>query len=143
MALKERLRQDYIERFGCEPPPEEDEKEKAIKEKSSKDQLAYWLNQLKKNHKDTNKEGLKTCMATLRIYIKNLQDNPTEGKFKKLKVENKAFQSRVAPFKEAIEVLDVIGFEDKGEFLEQRKSVPDGWLCGNAIKFIDLMISQL
>merc|ERR1712039_780904 len=48
--LKERLRQDYIERFGCEPPDEEVEKEKAVKEKSSKDQVAHWLSKLKKNH---------------------------------------------------------------------------------------------
>lgn len=142
--LQAQLRLDYIERFGCEPPPEaEEDKEKAVKEKTSKDQVAFWLNQLKKNHKDTDKEGLKTCLATLKIYIKNLQDNPQEQKFKKLKVDNKAFQTRVAGFKEAIHILDVIGFEDKGEFLEQRRSVPDGWLCGNALKFIDLMLGQL
>lgn len=141
--LKERLRQDYIERFGCEPPPEEEEKEKAIKEKSSKDQLVHWLNKLKKDYKDTDAAGLKTCLTTLKTFIKNLQDNPTDAKFKRIKVDGKAFQSRVAPYNGAIEVLDVMGFEDKGEVLEQRKSVPDGWLCGNAIKFIDLMIGQL
>merc|ERR1712110_765244 len=89
--LKEQLRLDYIERFGCEPPAEEEEKEVKIKEKSSKDQMLYWLNQLKKNHKDTNRAGLKTCLETLKIYIKNLQDNPTEAKFKTLKLDNKAF----------------------------------------------------
>eukprot|EP00927_Polykrikos_kofoidii_P016670 TRINITY_DN17551_c0_g1_i1.p1 TRINITY_DN17551_c0_g1~~TRINITY_DN17551_c0_g1_i1.p1 ORF type:complete len:612 (-),score=169.77 TRINITY_DN17551_c0_g1_i1:75-1910(-) len=141
--LKEQLRLDYIERFGCEPPPEEEEKEKGIKEKSSKEQMLFWLNKLKKDYKDTDREGLKTCISTLKVYIKNLADNPQDPKFKKLKVENKAFQSRIAPYPEAIELLDVMGFENKGEFLEQRKSVPDGWLCGNAIKFIDLMISQL
>lgn len=141
--LKEKLRQDYIERFGCEPPPEEEEKEKSIKEKSSKDQVAYFLNKLKKGYKDTDKEGLKTCLSTLRVYTKNLQDNPTEAKFKKLKLDNKAFQTRVAPFDGAIEFLDVMGFEKKDDCLEQRKSVPDGWLCGNAIKFIDLILSQL
>jgi len=36
-----------------------------------------------------------------------------------------------------------MGFENKGDVLQQRKGVPDGWLCGNAIKFIDLMISQI
>jgi len=141
--LKEQLRQDYIERFGCEPPDEEAEKEKSIKEKSAKDQMLYWINQLKKNHKDTNPEGLKTCLSTLRIYIKNLQDNPQEVKFKKLKLDNKAFQTRVAPFKEAFELLDVMGFDNKGDCLEQRRSVPDGWLCGNCVKFIDLLLTQI
>jgi len=141
--LKERLRQDYIERFGKEPPPEEEEKEKAVKEKSAKDQVAFFLNKLKKTYKDSDKEGLKTCLSTLKIYTKNLQDNPQDPKFKKLKLDNKAFASRIAPFEGAIEYLDVLGFEKKEDCLEQRKSIPDGWLCGNAIKFIDLIISQL
>merc|ERR550514_193287 len=140
--LKERLKQDYRDRFGCDPPDSDEEKEGKVKEKSSKDQAAFHLNKLKKTYKDTNREGLKTCLATLKIYIKNLQENPSEEKFKKLKVENKAFQSRIAPFDGAIDLLDVLGFEDKGEFLVQRKGVPDGWLCGQAIKFIDLMVSQ-
>eukprot|EP00933_Yihiella_yeosuensis_P041168 TRINITY_DN35590_c0_g1_i1.p1 TRINITY_DN35590_c0_g1~~TRINITY_DN35590_c0_g1_i1.p1 ORF type:complete len:483 (+),score=142.66 TRINITY_DN35590_c0_g1_i1:87-1535(+) len=141
--LKEKLRQDYIERFGCEPPPEEEEKEKSIKEKSGKDQVAYFLNKLKKNYMESDREGLKTCLSTLKIYIGNLQSNPMEPKFKKLKLENKAFQTRVAPFDGAIDLLDTLGFEKKEDCLEQRKSVPDGWLCGQAVKFIDLILGQL
>merc|ERR1719324_1428985 len=90
--LKEKLRQDYIERFGCEPPDEEEEKEKAVKEKSAKERVAFYLQKLKKNYKDSIPEGLKTCLSTLKVYIKNLQDNPQDPKFKKLKLENKAFQ---------------------------------------------------
>merc|ERR1719215_2225083 len=141
--LKEKMRLDYIERFGKEPPAEEEEQAAGIKEKSSKDQIAHWLSKMKKTYKDTNPEGLKTCLSTLKIYVKNLQDNPQDPKFKKLKLDNKAFQSRIAPYEGAIEFLDVMGFEKKEDCLEQRKSVPDGWLCGNAIKFIDLILSQL
>lgn len=141
--LKERLRLDYIERFGREPPAEEEQKEQEIKQKSSKDQIAYFLNKMKKSYKDSDKEGLKTCLATLKIYTKNLQDNPQDEKFKKLKLDNKAFQTRVAPFDGAIDFLDALGFEKKEDCLQQRKSVPDGWLCGNAIKFIDLMLDGL
>jgi len=143
LALKEQMRLDYIERFGVEPPTEEEEKEKAIKDKPSKDQVAHYLSKMKKTYKDTDAAGLKTCLSTLRVYIKNLQDNPQDPKFKKLKLENKAFQSRVAPFEGSMELLDVLGFEQKGEFLEQRKSVPDGFLCGVAIKFIDLILGQI
>merc|ERR1712045_575586 len=107
----------------------EEEKEKGIKEKSSKDQVAYYLSKLKKTYKDSDPQGLKTCLSTLRVYVKNLQDNPQDPKFKKLKLESKAFQTRIAPYDGAIDFLDVMGFENKGEFLEQRKSVPDGWLC--------------
>lgn len=143
LALKEQMRLDYIERFGVEPPTEEEEKEKAIKDKPSKDQVAHHLSKMKKTYKDTDAAGLKTCLSTLRVYIKNLQDNPQDPKFKKLKLENKAFQSRVAPFEGSMELLDVLGFEQKGEFLEQRKSVPDGFLCGVAVKFIDLILGQI
>jgi len=139
--LKERLRQDYIERFGCEPPEEKDEE--VVKEKTSKEQLAFHLNKLKKSYKDSNAEGLKTCLNTLKVYIKNLHENPLEAKFKKLKWDNKAFQSRIVPFDGALDVLDVLGFEKKEDCLEQRKSTPDGFLCGQALKFIDLMLGQI
>jgi len=141
--LKERLRQDYIERFGCEPPDEKENEEKALKEKSSKDQVAHWLSKLKKTYKDENPEGLKVCLSTLKLYIKNLADNPQDPKFKKLKLDNKAFQSRIAPYEGAVEFLDVMGFEKKADCLEQRKSIPDGWLAGNALKFIDLILGQI
>merc|ERR1712194_427466 len=143
VRLKEQMRLDYIDRFGKEPPPEEENPQVQIKEKSSKDQVAYFLSSLKKKYKDDNPEGLKTCLATLKIYIKNLSENPLEPKFKVLKLENKAFQSRISPFPEAIEFLDVMGFEKKEDRLEQRKGAPDGWLCGNALKFLDLMASQI
>jgi hypothetical protein len=139
--LKEKLRNDYIERFGCEPP--EDKEEDTVKEKSSKDQVAHWLSKLKKTYKDSNPEGLKTCLSTLKVYIKNLMENPQDPKFKKLKLDNKAFQSRIAPYEGAVEFLDVMGFEKKEDCLEQRKSIPDGWLCGNALKFIDLILGQI
>ncbi|CAK9037021.1 unnamed protein product [Durusdinium trenchii] len=139
--LKERLRQDYIDRFGCEPP--EEKEEECVKEKTSKEQLAFHLNKLKKTYKDSNAEGLKTCLNTLKIYIKNLHENPLEVKFKKLKLDNKAFQSRIVPYDGALDVLDVLGFEKKEDCLEQRKSTPDGFLCGQAIKFIDLMLGQI
>jgi len=144
-ALKEQMRLDYIERFGKEPPPEEEAVEQSIKEKSSKDQVAYYLSKMKKQYKDTDSAGLKTCLSTLRVYVKNLQDNPQDPKFKKLKLDNKAFQTRIAPYEGAIDFLEVMGFDKKEEdgVLEQRKSVPDGWLCGNAIKFIDLILGQL
>lgn len=142
-VLKEKLRQDYIERFGCEPPPEEEVLKDAVKEKSGKDQVIYYLNRMKKEYKDTNPEGLKTCLNTLKVYIKNLQENPTDPKYKKLKLENKAFQSRIVPFSGAFEILDVLGFEKKEDCLEQRKSIADGWLCGQAIKFIDLISGQI
>lgn len=141
--LKEKLRLDYIERFGCEPPDEELEKEKGIKEKPLREQMLYYLNKMKKDHKDTNPAGLKTCLSTVRIYINNLKENPQDPKFKVLKIENKAFQSRVAPIEGVMELLETLGFENKGETLEQKKGIPDGFICGEALKFIDLILRQI
>jgi len=141
LELKAKLRQDYIDRFGVEPP--EEDKDKEVKEKSLKDQVAFYINKLKKEYKDSDAAGLKTCLTTLKMYVDNLHKNPLEAKFKVIKIENKAFQSRVAPYDGVLDLLDCLGFENKGETLEQRKSIPDGFLCGVAVKFLDLVIGQL
>lgn len=143
--LKEQLRLDYIDRFGCEPPADtEQDKAKEIKEKPLREQLLFHLGHIKKNHKDSNAAGLKTCMETLKVYSKNLKDNPSEPKFKQLKKDNKAFSARVGPFPEALEILGVLGFEDKGDgVLVQKTSVPDGFLLGEMLKFSDIMLGQL
>merc|ERR1712151_214308 len=141
LELKAKMRQDYIDRFGVEPP--EEDKAKEVKEKPLKDQVAHYINKLNKDYKDTDPAGLKTCLATLKLYIDNLHKNPLEAKFKVIKVENKAFQARVAPYDGVLDLLDCLGFENKGATLEQRKSTPDGFLCGVAIKFLDLLVGQL
>jgi len=142
--LKEQLRLDYIDRFGCEPPAEEEEQEKKMKDKPLREQLLFHLGKLKKNHKDTNPAGLKTCIQTLKIYGTNLKDNPQEPKFKTLKLDNKAFSTRVGPFPEALEILTVIGFENKGDGnLVQKNQVPDGFLLGELLKFSELMLGQI
>ncbi|KAF4718770.1 hypothetical protein FOZ62_029831 [Perkinsus olseni] len=58
---------------------------------------------------------LQTCLKTLRIYLQNAHDHPTEKKYHKINKSNKAFMERVAPFGEAIEVLENCGFSDTGE----------------------------
>jgi len=143
IKLKEQLRLDYIDRFGKEPPAEDEGKEKEIKTKPNREQMLYWLGQLKKNHKDTNKDGLKTCLNTLKIYGTNLKENPNEPKFKSLKMDNKAFQGRIVPFPEALEILLTIGFENKDGVLTQKNNVPDGFLIGELLKFSDIMLGQI
>merc|ERR1712174_186715 len=120
-----KLKEEEAQRAIEQRNREKEEQDKPLKEKSSKDQVAHWLSSLKKKYKDENPEGLKTCLSTLKIYIKNLMENPQDPKFKKLKLENKAFQSRIAPYEGAIEFLDVMGFDKKEDCLEQRKSIPD------------------
>lgn len=141
LEIKEQLRQDYIQRFGEEPPEEDPLKDLTAKPK--KDQVAFWIKKLLNENKASNPEGLKVCVKTLKIYVDNLKNNPMEAKFKTIKVTNKAFQERVAPFEGVMPLLDLLGFEDKGETLQQKTECPDGFLCGVAVKFFDTIERQL
>jgi len=142
--LKEQLRLDYIERFGHEPPPEEEQAKDDIKSKPSKQQVTFWLQNMRKNHQETNTAGLKVCLNTLKLYLGNAKANPDDPKYHKLKKENKAFSERVAPFPEALELLRVCGFKDTVDpaFMAIESQV-DGWLLGEALKFIDLILGKL
>ena len=73
--LKEQLRLDYIERFGREPPPEEEQAKDDIKAKPSKQQVTFWLQSLKKEYAASNPGGLKTCLNTLKLYMSNARNN--------------------------------------------------------------------
>jgi len=139
--LKEQLRLDYIERFGCEPPAEEQQEKEDITKKSAKDQMLYWMNQLRKNHKDDPR--MKRVFETLKIYAGNAQKDSTNPKFLQVKKENKAFQERVAWCPEAIEIIQCLGFKDTPEFYQIQGSCCDGWLMGEAVKFLDLTIGKL
>ncbi|CEM29680.1 unnamed protein product [Vitrella brassicaformis CCMP3155] len=144
---KELLKREWEERFG-RPYPEgeevdEKQKEDEVSKKSKKDQIIYWVNRLKKNYKDTNPAGLKTCLQTIRLYVDNAAKNPTDKKYHRIKKENNAFKTRVAVFFEAIELLKVVGFVDDGGEFYAIDGIPDGFHCGQAIKFIDLIMPSL
>ena len=113
-----------------------------IEDESGKE-VAPFLSKLERTYKESDVEGLKTCLSTLRIYTKNLRDNPQDPKFKKLKLSNKAFQRRIAHFDGAIGFLEVLGFERKRDCLEQRTCMPDCSRCGQAIKLIDLSLDRV
>ncbi|EER01676.1 conserved hypothetical protein [Perkinsus marinus ATCC 50983] len=108
-----------------------------------KEAIAYHLRNLKKENKENNLKGLMTCLKTLRVYLQNAHDHPTEKKYHKINKSNKAFVERVSSFKEAIEILEQCGFTDTGASLEITNSVADTWLCAQAVKFIDVTMQQL
>ncbi|KAF4743908.1 hypothetical protein FOZ63_000486, partial [Perkinsus olseni] len=141
--LREKMVEDYRRRFGRDPPADYFEKSTDVGQMKPKEAIAYHLRNLKKEYKESNLQGLMTCLKTLRIYLQNAHDHPTEKKYHKINKSNKAFQERVAPFGEAIEVLENCGFCDTGSALEITNSVADTWLCGQAVKFIDVTMQQL
>lgn len=54
---------------------------------------------------------------------------------------NKAFSEKMVA--EGLEILRACGFEDDDECMQIRAPVADGWLCAQAVKYIDLIVSGL
>ena len=62
-------------------------------------------------------EKAKVLFETAQIYVNNIIKNNGEEKFRRIKKENKAFQSRIAECFGGVETLEVLGYEDDGEYL--------------------------
>ena len=137
--LAERLRLDYIDRFGREPEPVA----QSTTATKPKDRVLWHLNQIRKSM-DT--ESARSCLSTLRLYLANIESNSAEKKFHRIKKGNKVFSEKVGNVKDAVELLKVVGFVDDGdgsEFMEIKTSVADGYLCGQAVKYIDVILNSL
>lgn len=50
------------------------------------------------------------CNETLCKYIENIVSNPTEEKYRKIRMSNKAFQERIQPIEGTKEFLEAAGF---------------------------------
>ncbi|ROT83057.1 UBX domain-containing protein 6 [Penaeus vannamei] len=57
-----------------------------------------------------NKEKINVCNETLCKYIENIVSNPTEEKYRKIRMSNKAFQERILPIEGTKEFLEAAGF---------------------------------
>lgn len=53
---------------------------------------------------------INTCIETLCKYIENIVSNPTEEKFRKIRISNKAYQERIHPMEGTKEFLEAAGF---------------------------------
>ncbi len=65
---------------------------------------------------------MEVCVATLRKYLENITQNPTEPKYRKIRKSNRVFQERVLPVEGAEKFLEAAGFkrtteEDNEEYL--------------------------
>ncbi|CAD5118272.1 DgyrCDS6989 [Dimorphilus gyrociliatus] len=60
-----------------------------------------------------NSEKVKLCVETICKYIDNIIDNPTEEKYRKIRLGNKAFQERVICIEGADTFLQSVGFETR------------------------------
>ncbi|KAI6674428.1 hypothetical protein NL676_002334 [Syzygium grande] len=82
------------------------------------DQIGECLRSLKRNHKDEDAR-VKRAFQTLLIYVGNVVKNPDNEKFRRIRLSNPAFQSRVGSLEGGVEFLELCGFEkiDGGKFL--------------------------
>ncbi|XP_069784952.1 UBX domain-containing protein 6 isoform X2 [Narcine bancroftii] len=60
-----------------------------------------------------DKEKIKIACETLGRYIDNICNNPSEEKYKKIKLQNKVFQEKISELEGTHEFLQSIGFERK------------------------------
>ncbi|XP_043576902.1 UBX domain-containing protein 6 isoform X1 [Chiloscyllium plagiosum] len=60
-----------------------------------------------------DKEKVKVACETLGKYIDNICNNPSEEKYRKIKLQNKIFQERISELEGTHEFLQSIGFERK------------------------------
>ena len=66
--------------------------------------------ELKKAHPD-NSAGVTTCFQTMQKYLANIYKDPTQDKFRNIRLSNSAFQQRVGAFTGSIEALELCGFK--------------------------------
>ncbi|KAJ1426077.1 Zinc finger C2H2-type [Sesbania bispinosa] len=129
--IRQKLEEDKAERrrrLGL--PPEEPSEAKpstVVEEKKSflpvrpatkAEQMRECLRSLKQNHKEDDAR-VKRAFQTLLTYVGNVARNPSEEKFRKIRLSNQTFQERVGALKGGIEFLEICGFEkiEGGEFL--------------------------
>jgi hypothetical protein len=55
------------------------------------------------------------CFDTLTTVIDRVLQSPTEAKFRRLRLGNKLFQSRVGQYPPALDLLRAVGFEEREE----------------------------
>jgi hypothetical protein len=141
--LREQLRLDYIDRFGHSPPRDSSASADGPKLKKPKDQVIHCVNILRSKYMTADPRGLLNCLNTLVAYLKNIASDPSEAKYHRIRTSNKVFVERVGPFEGARALLVACGFKEGGEFLEIPGGLADGWLCGQAVKYLELLIGQL
>eukprot|EP01053_Blabericola_migrator_P001379 Blabericola_migrator_1__1378@NODE_1359_length_4725_cov_105_142121_g912_i0_p2_GENE_NODE_1359_length_4725_cov_105_142121_g912_i0NODE_1359_length_4725_cov_105_142121_g912_i0_p2_ORF_typecomplete_len321_score81_83PUB/PF09409_10/2_6e16UBA/PF00627_31/0_0037Tsp45I/PF06300_12/1_5e03Tsp45I/PF06300_12/0_28SMC_N/PF02463_19/0_28DUF759/PF05537_11/3_8_NODE_1359_length_4725_cov_105_142121_g912_i011282090 len=134
----------YRERFGVDPPSREEMAENEINKAPPKERITIYLQRLKTQMEQNPemKPRIQTCLKTVRIYCNNAKANPTQKKYHAISKLNSAFKDRVAGFPDAINVLQTVGFVEDGDEYKIQQIVPDGFLLGQAITFLDLLIEN-
>jgi hypothetical protein len=83
------------------------------------------------------------CLKILKTYVGNVVDNPEEGKFKSVNMENKTFKSKVKPFIGAKNLLIAVGFKrnEKGDALVLEDDADTELLAATKAKLEKAMVA--
>jgi hypothetical protein len=76
------------------------------------------INYLKRYGDDLKPGSLEPCIELLNKYADNILNNPTDVKYRKIKMSNKIFAEKVKPVPGAIEILKAAGFEEVTEEID-------------------------
>ncbi|XP_048138349.1 UBX domain-containing protein 1-like [Rhodamnia argentea] len=118
-----KLQNDMVERrrkLGLPPetpaavkpslPFEDNRRTSGVSYVTKADQMRECLRSLKRNHKDEDAR-VKRAFQTLLIYVGNVVKNPDNEKFRRIRLSNPVFQSRVGSLEGGVEFLELCGFE--------------------------------
>ncbi|CDJ50258.1 UBA/TS-N domain-containing protein, putative [Eimeria brunetti] len=155
-----------------EDPSQADPEERVAK-MSGKEKVAYYSNALFKRYKKEDPQKLLVCLNTLRVYVNNAKEHPTDSKYHRIRQAQTAAAVAAgrastalifvpvpadtvcprtqenAAFKSRVLVCEgSVELLDACGFKDQGDALaiqgqPDGFILAQAIKFLDLLIGQL
>ncbi|KAF8019114.1 hypothetical protein BT93_H3867 [Corymbia citriodora subsp. variegata] len=99
-------------------PREDNRRTSHVYSVAKADQIGEYLRSLKRYHKDEDAR-VKRAFQTLLIYVGNVVKDPDNEKFRRIRLSNPLFQSRVGSLEGGVEFLELCGFQitDDGKFL--------------------------
>eukprot|EP00743_Colponemidia_sp_Colp-15_P001602 GILK01001749.1.p1 GENE.GILK01001749.1~~GILK01001749.1.p1 ORF type:complete len:455 (+),score=102.40 GILK01001749.1:70-1365(+) len=122
--LRKLLEEDRRERFGSKAVSSSSSTEAApaaapaVAKKSPAELMSLALRMIRTLYRPDVRPGVaKTALTTMRVYVKNVVDHPDEEKYRKIRVTNEAFQTRVGKVNGGIDFLKAVGFVEDGDFL--------------------------
>ena len=131
--MREILERDKRERFGGSAAQWEEEKKKNVKTPAQI--VEHSIKTIKTLYTDMRAPGVaKLCCKTMATFLKNVQKDPENEKFRKVNLDNAAVQTRVAKVNGGLALLKGVGFKqaEDGNYLIIEN--PDLAVIANAIE---------
>ena len=133
---EEILRREKEERFGKKISAA------ATVEKTPQEKISAALKTIKTLYPTFRNPGVaRTALTTLKAYTLNIISNPGDQKYRSIRVENKAFQDRVAKVSGGINFLKAVGFQEEEGLYKYHSN--DFSILEIGIKMIDEVLSTL